>query len=131
MTARTGRKRHENDTISSETIPYLLVEITVAGAIVKRGGGLLGDNVADATLQFGWRADDLPAALSDERVLETLRQQIGPILVATKMSMVGSGWVFLGETDEPITAASTPTGEVRRTDPVRVFIPMPGQEGQA
>ena len=40
--------------------------------------------------------------------------------------MTGSGWAFLGETDEPMTSHATPTGQVMKTDAVRVFIPMPG-----
>jgi hypothetical protein len=114
-----------------ENIPYLLVEVTVAGAFVDADGMVIGDNVADATLQFGWRADNLPAVTGDEYIQEALRLQLGPLLALVRMTMTSNRWAYFGETDAPMAQASHPTGRAARTE-LRLLVPMPDlPEGRA
>lgn len=108
----------------TDVIPYLLVEVTVGAAFIGVDGAVVGDNVADATLQFGWRADNLPTDADDPFVQEALRRQLGPVLANVQLTMTAAKWAFLGPIDKPALAGGTDTGIVMETDPITVRIPM-------
>lgn len=112
-------------TPEQEVSTYLLIETTVAAAIIGPDGKPAGQNVAETTLQFGWRAQDVPAGTSDERINEVLRQRLGPLLAAVQVMMTSNGWVYMGTTDEPLTSVSHPTGAVAETDAIKVLLPLP------
>jgi hypothetical protein len=107
----------------TDPMPYLLIELTVAGAFVDEAGSVVGDNVADTTLRFGWRADDLPADPSDAFVRENLRRLLGPVIALLQVTMTTNKWVYFGTTDTPMTEDAHPVGEMR-TDAFKVALPM-------
>lgn len=109
---------------SDDKMPYLLVEVTVAAAFVGTDDRVVGNNVVDATLQFGWRADNLPAVIDDSRTLEALRRQMGPVLAVIRLTMTGNKWAYFGDVADPILSRGVVTG-MTRTDEVRVMVPMP------
>jgi hypothetical protein len=108
----------------------LRLEVTVAAALVDPVGHVVGGNVVDTTLAFGWRTDAPPPGVPDAMVNDVLSKQTGPVLALITSSMVFNGWVAMGMVDAPMTEHSSPTGEVGRTGPVTVQVRFP-DEGQA
>ena len=108
----------------------LRLEVTVAAALVDPSGRVVGGNVVDTTLAFGWRTGDPPPGINDAMVNDVLSKQTGPVLALITSALSFNGWVVMGTVDEPMTEHSSPTGEVGNTGPVTVQVRFP-DEGQA
>lgn len=106
-----------------EVIPYFLVELTASAGIIDTDGSIVGSNVVDATLQFGWRADDLPKGASDENVVKALSALLGRVSALLQLSMTGNKWVYFGSVEDPDLGRGEVV-RVARTDGIRVAIPM-------
>jgi hypothetical protein len=110
--------------------PILRVEVTVAAAIQMPDGTMLGHNMVDATLAFGWRTGPTPAGASDARIGEALSRGMSPVLAIVQTALTFNDWVPLGQVDEPMVGRSKPTGGMARMSPVRVHVSFP-DEGAA
>lgn len=93
------------------------VEVTVAAAITLPDGHILGDNMVDGTLAFGWRMSTPPEGISDAEVNAALTKQMSPVLALIQTALTFNGWVAMGQVDEPMTENSSATGEVGRSSP--------------
>lgn len=115
----------------TDVIPYFMVEVTASAAIIDTESRIVGDNVVDTTLQFAWRADDMPPGVTDERVITALSGLLGRVTTILQLSMTGNKWVFLGSTGDPERGR----GEVVRISTLErpsVVMPMgTGPEGRA
>ena len=113
-----------------ETInfPIVRIEVTVAGAVQEPDGHLVGSNMVDATLAFGWRTGTVPAGVSDAAINEALTRAISPVLAIIQTALTFNGWVALGQVDEPMADSSHPTGETARSTPVTVKVSFPDEQ---
>ena len=110
--------------------PILRIEVTVAAALTDTTDHIVGGNMVDATLAFGWRTGPIPpGGVSDAQVCNALTAQMGPVLALIRTALTMNGWVAMGEVDDPMGAHSTATGVVGRTRPVSVRVVMPSEEG--
>ncbi len=116
---------------ADETIDFhiLRIEVTVSGAIQEPDGHILGKNVVDATLAFGWRMGEPPPGVSDAVVNAGLTKGVSPVLALIQTAMTFNGWVALGQVDTPMLAGSTPTGEMSQSQPVTVKVSFPDEQG--
>ena len=107
------------------------VEVTVAAGIQEPNGDILGRNMVDATLSFGWRTDAPPEGVSDEAVNRALGDRaISPVLALIQTALTFNGWVAMGQVDDPMTTNARTTGKASTTTPVRVHVSFP-DEGAA
>lgn len=105
----------------SERFHYMRLEVTVAAAIVDPDDQIVGKNMVDATLVFGWRCDD-PKGASDERINKALTGQISPVLAVISTVLTQQiGFVEMGQSDEPMKANAHTVGH-SISDPVRVLL---------
>jgi hypothetical protein len=120
--------------MSDEPFGYLRIEVTFAAAIITPENKLVGDNMADLTLAFGWRvADDVThPGITDEVAMEVLRKAVGPVTGLMTAQMTLNGWVAMGQVDDPMAGwdGNVP-GKTVRTDPQRVRVVPMGPEGRA
>lgn len=100
---------------------YMRVEVTVAAALVSPDSRIVGNNVADVTFAFGWRAAD-PGERSDAEVNGALAHHISPVLAIIRTALIEQGWVDMGQAEEPMSKNATPTGGFGESTPVRVFV---------
>lgn len=107
--------------------PILRIEVTVAAAIELPDGSILGSNMVDGTIAFGWRADNLPLGLTDAQVNAALTNQMSPVMAILQTALVFQGWALLGQVDDPMTENARDTGLVGRTTPVTVELRMPNE----
>lgn len=114
-----------------KVIPYFMVEVTASAAVIGTDRRIVGDNVVDATLQFAWRADDMPPGASDDQVVGALGGLLGLVTTIVQMAMTGNKWVYLGSTGDPELGR----GEVVRISTIErpsVVMPMgTGPEAKA
>jgi hypothetical protein len=103
------------------------VEVTVAAAIQQPDGQILGDNMVDATLAFGWRLAPPPEGVSDAAVNAALAKHMSPVLALIQTALTFNGWVAMGATDEPMNEKSSPTGEFGKSSPVTVRVSFPDE----
>lgn len=104
------------------------VEVTASAVIQEPDGQILGKNMVDATLSFGWRTPEPPKGLSDARINAVLSAQLSPVLAIIQTALTFNGWVAMGQVDEPMVGRSTPTGELGRSLPVRVRVSFPDEK---
>ena len=113
-----------------KAIPHFLVELTASAAIIDTEGRIVGDNVTDATLQFGWRADDMPEGASDDAITGALGTVVGLATTIVQLAMTTNKWVYMGSVAEPDLGR----GEVVRISSIERSIVMPAgvsPEGRA
>lgn len=94
------------------------VEVTVTAVIEEPGGTILGKNMVDATLGFGWRTSEPPPGMTDAQVNAALTSAISPVMAFIQTGMTFNGWVFIGQVDEPMSKASATVVGEGRTEPV-------------
>lgn len=104
-------------------IPYFLVELTASAAIIDTEQRIVGDNVVDATLQFGWRADDLPPGATDEQVTKALGALLERVAAILQLGMTANKWVYFGSVEEPDLGRGEVV-RVERTEGFKVVVPM-------
>jgi hypothetical protein len=111
--------------------PVVRVEVNVSAAIQLPDGHLLGSNMVDTTLAFGWRTGQLPVGLSDERINEALAAKISPVLSLIQTNLTFNGWVFIGQIDDPMVVAPHQIVGTGRAIPVTVqVIPVAEAKGR-
>ena len=91
---------------------YLRLEVTVEAALVTPEDRVLGDNLVDATVAFGWRIDAPPQGVSDESINAALTKQMTSVLALVNSALVLNGWLAIGQPDERMGAHSRATGVV-------------------
>jgi hypothetical protein len=101
---------------------YLRLEVTVEAALVTPKDRVLGGNLVDATLAFGWRIDAPPAGVTDEQINAALTKQMTGVLALVSSALILNGWADLGQADERMGERSHPTGEVSHTEAVTVRV---------
>ena len=109
---------------------YMRVEVTAAAALVGPDERIVGDNMVDATLVFGWRTGD-PGAASDEQINGALSHQISPVLAVISAALTQQGWLAMGQADEPMSKASATVVGHGKSSPVRVFVMPDGAKDNA
>ena len=107
--------------------PVVRVEVNVSAAIQLPDGHLLGSNMVDTTLAFGWRTGKIPDGLSDERINEALAKQISPVLALIQTNLTLNGWVFIGQIDDPMVVAPHKIVGTGRGIPVTVQVVPVGE----
>jgi hypothetical protein len=107
----------------------LRIEVTVAAAIQEPNDQILGRNVVDATLAFGWRTGAPPEGVSDAAINAGLTKGISPVLALIQSAMTFNGWVSMGQVETPMLADAKATGEVSHTHPVTVKVSFPDEQG--
>ena len=110
----------ESDLDGTVDFPVLRVEVNVAAAIQMPDGSILGHNLSDATLVFGWNAGKVPTGLDDAQINAALARGVSPVLALVSTALTFNGWAALGQTDEPMVKEAKDTGSVVRSTPVRV-----------
>jgi hypothetical protein len=115
--------------VSDPPIDFHIVrlEVTAAAVIQDPSGQILGKNMVDATLSFGWRMAAPPAVVSDAAINAALGQQLSPVLALIQTVLTFNGWVAMGEVDEPMAQEGTTVG-MGRSVPVRVIVQSPNEE---
>lgn len=108
---------------------YLRLEVTVEGAIVTPENRILGLNLVDATVAFGWRIATPPAGVTDEAVNTALTDQMSKVLALVQTALTLNGWVAMGQAEERMGEHAHVTGEVSQTRPVTVRVVMPDERG--
>lgn len=97
------------------------VEVNVSAVIQQPDGSILGQNMVDTTLAFGWRTE-VPDGVTDAQVNAALTKAVGPVVALISTNLTFNGWVAMGEVDDPLyKAGSTPVGEAR-SEPVTVRV---------
>jgi hypothetical protein len=114
---------------ATEPFPIMRVEVTIAAALTDPTDHIVGGNVIDATIAFGWRTSPIPEGVTDAQVCNALSAKIGPVIALIQSALTLNGWVAMGEVDEPMGALSTATGEVGHTRPVKVTVRFPDEGG--
>lgn len=112
-----------------EPFPIMRVEVTVAAALTDPEDRIVGRNVVDATIAFGWRTSPIPDGVTDEQVCRALTAQMSPVLAVIQTALTLNGWVSMGQVDEPMTENAKETGAVGHTSPVTVRVVMPNEAG--
>ena len=111
--------------IAKETIatfPILRVEVTVAMAVTGPDDRIVGDNVVDATLAFGWKLTPIPDGVTEEAIVAVLGTRVGPVLALVESALVLNGWVVMGQVEDPMVAGAKPTGRDGHTGPITVHV---------
>jgi len=108
---------------------YLRLEVTVEAALVTPEDRILGDNLVDATVAFGWRITAPPPGVTDEAINAALTKQMSTVLALVNSALVLNGWALLGQADEQMGAHATATGVVAHTQPVAVRVVVPDERG--
>jgi hypothetical protein len=105
-------------------VNYVRVEVNVAAAMVDDADHIIGNNMVDATIAFGWRMTPPPEGVSDEAINKALAQQLGPVLALVKGALVFNGWVAMGDVDDGDEMAdhSHATGQTVKTPPVTLRV---------
>lgn len=101
---------------------YLRLEVTVEAALVTPEDRVLGDNLVDATIAFGWRTDKPPAGVTDAAINAALTKQMTTVLALVNSALVLNGWAILGQADERMGEHSRATGEIAHTEPITVRV---------
>ena len=109
---------------------YIRIEVTVEAAIITPEDRVLGDNLVDATVAFGWRTDAPPPGVSDESINAALAKQMTGVLALVNSALVLNGWLAIGQPDERMGEHAKATGEIAHTTPITVQVRFPN-EGQA
>jgi hypothetical protein len=100
---------------------YLRVEVTVAAALVSPDERIVGNNMVDATVAFGWRTDD-PGERSDAEINGALSRQISPVLALISTALLTQGWVDMGQVEEPMAEAPAKVVGHGMSTPVTVHV---------
>jgi len=103
------------------------VEVTVAAAIQEPSGHILGRNMVDATLAFGWRMGPPPEGISDAAVNAVLSQQMSPVLALIQTALTFNGWVAM---DSFEVGWGEPGAVLPRRLAHRVSRRLPGSHGR-
>lgn len=101
---------------------YLRAEVTVEAAVVTPEDRVLGDNICDATLAFGWRITAPPPGVADEAINAALTGQMSRVLGLVTSALVLNGWVALGQAEERMGEHARATGVVSHTDPITMRV---------
>ena len=96
---------------------YLRLEVTVEAAIVKPDNHILGDNLVDATMAYGWKIVAPRIDVTDESVNAALTKQMSSVLALVQSALVLNGWTLLGQADEQMGEHAKATGVVAYTEP--------------
>ena len=104
---------------------YLRVEVTVEAALVTPEDRVLGDNLVDATVAFGWRIADPPPSPTDESINAALTTQMSGVLALIQGALVVNGWLAMGQADERMGEHARATGVISHTEPITVRVVMP------
>lgn len=108
---------------------YLRLEVTGEAAIVTPEDRVLGDNLVDATMVFGWSIEAPPPGVTDESINAALTKQMTGVLALVNSALVLNGWVAMGQADERMGEHARPTGMVSYTTPVTVQVVAPDGRG--
>lgn len=108
---------------------YLRLEVTVEAALMTPDDHMLGGNLCDATLAFGWRADEPPPGVTDESINAALTKQMSGVLAVVKSALMLNGWMAMGQVDERMGEHARATGVVAHTEPVTVRVVVPDERG--
>jgi hypothetical protein len=106
---------------------YLRLELTIEAALVTPDDRVLGGNIVDATIVFGWKTNAPPAGVTDEAINAALTAQMTGVLAVVNSALILNGWAALGQTDDRMGEHSTPTGEVGHTTPITVRVVNPDE----
>jgi hypothetical protein len=106
----------------------LRVEVNVAAIIQEPDGTILGRNMVDATIAFGWRMADPPKGITDAQVNAGLTKQLSPVLDLIQGALILNGWVAMGQVEDPMVKAdATVVGEaLSQPGTIRVRFPDEG-----
>lgn len=118
-----GREEREDEPMDFHIVR---VEVNVAAVIQEPNGDILGRNMVDATLAFGWRMGAPPEGISDARVNAALTKQLSPVLAVIQTALTFNGWVAMGQVDEPMKDNGTTVG-LGVSSPVTVRVSFPDE----
>ena len=103
------------------------VEVNVSAVIQEPSGAILGKNMVDATLAFGWRTEAPPQGISDEAVNAALTRAVSAVLAAVQTSLTFNGWVAMGQVDDPMVKSPASVVGEGRSAPVVVHVDFPDE----
>lgn len=116
--------------MNEDPFPIMRVEVTVSAALTDPTDHIVGGNVIDATIAFGWRTGPIPDGVTDAQVCNALTAQISPVMALIQASLTLNGWVAMGQVDDPMGKnLKEDTGIVGHTRPVTVTVLTPNEEG--
>jgi hypothetical protein len=106
---------------------YLRLEVTVEAALVTPEDHVLGDNLVDATVAFGWRIVAPPPGVTDAAINAALTERMTGVLALVQSALLLNGWVVMGQPDERMGKSARETGEISHTTPITVRVVVPDE----
>lgn len=89
------------------------IEVTVAATLVQPNGYIIGGNMIESTLAFGWRVQGAPPPSLDAAVLDDgLAKLTAAVMELLQPVLTAHGWRAMGSVDEPMVRYSVLKGEV-------------------
>jgi hypothetical protein len=113
--------------MTADPFHYLRLEVTVEAALVTPEDRIVGANLVEATLAFGWRTDDPPPGVTDDAVNAALTRQMSSVLALVQSALVFNGWLAMGQADEKMGEHARATGVVSHTEPITVHVSFPDE----
>ena len=108
--------------MSAEPFHYLRMEVTVEAALITPDDHVLGDNLVDATVAFGWKITTPPPGVTDAAINARLAEQMTSVLALVNSALILNGWVAMGQPDERMGEHAKATGEIAHTRPITVRV---------